>query len=209
MAAAHTYTGSGPDPLEGRVVRFQDLEGQGTPLMFIDSVLPGGARMNYSMVGDVASENPDYKIMVKGEHTFQVAIFMNAPGCGPRWHTHDYVEAFMPLSGRFRFSYGSDPEGYDEPEGEVVLDPWDFISLPAGTWRQFENVSEEMGWCFGVLEAHEVFTGVDPYWPESIKAAAQAKGLQADEKGKMIKPSNYEEIIRDLTARLPFQPRQT
>jgi quercetin dioxygenase-like cupin family protein len=199
--------GTGADPMEGRVVRFDDLKGHGTPLMFIDSVLPGGLRMNYSLVGDVASQNPDYEVMVKGQHGFQVAIFMNAPGCGPRWHTHDYVEAFMPLSGRFRFSYGHDREGYENPEGEVVLDPWDFISLPAGLWRQFENISDEPGWCFGVLEQHEVFTGVDPYWPESIQAAARERGLEADDKGRMIKPANYQELVDELTAKLPFSPR--
>jgi hypothetical protein len=66
------------DPLEGRVVRFNELDGHGTPLMFIDSVLPHGLRMNYALVGDVASENPDYEVLVKGDHTFQIAMFMNA-----------------------------------------------------------------------------------------------------------------------------------
>jgi quercetin dioxygenase-like cupin family protein len=203
----HTYKGTGPDPLDGRVVRFDALEGNGTPLMFIDSVLPTGLRMNYSLVGDVASENPDYRVMTRGDHTFQVAIFMNPPGCGPNWHTHDYVEAFMPLSGRFEFLYGADPEGADDPDGAVTLDPWDFISLPARTWRAFRNVSDEMAWCLGILEAHAVFEGVDPYWPESTKEAARAYGIEADAKGKMIKPDNYDELVRELSARLPFAPR--
>jgi quercetin dioxygenase-like cupin family protein len=200
--------GTTTDPLEGRVVRFGELDGKGTPLMFIDSVLPEGLRMNYSLVGDVASENPDYQVLTRGDHTFQVAIFMNAPGAGPRWHTHDYVEAFMPLSGRFRFTYGYDAEGAANPEGEVVIDPWDFISLPAKLWRQFENVSDEMGWCLGILESHQVFTGVDPYWPESTKVAARERGIEADENGKMIKPANYEQIVRDLADQLPFASRK-
>jgi quercetin dioxygenase-like cupin family protein len=195
------------DPLEGRVVRFNDLEGRGTPLMFIDSVLPHGLRMNYALVGDVASENPDYEVLVKGDHSFQVAIFMNAPGCGPTWHTHDYVEAFMPLSGRFRFTYGYDVDGAENPDGEVTLDPWDFISLPAGLWREFRNVSDEMGWVFGVIEAHKVFNGVDPYWSEATKREARERGVESDDKGRMIKPANYDEIVAELSKRLPFTPR--
>jgi quercetin dioxygenase-like cupin family protein len=175
--------------------------------MFIDSVLPKGLRMNYALVGDVASENPDYEVLVKGEHSFQVAIFMNAPGCGPTWHTHDYVEAFMPLSGRFRFIYSHDVGRHDDPDGEVTLEPWDFVSLPAGLWREFRNVSDEMGWVLGIIEAHRVFEGVDPYWSDETKRKARERGVESDEKGKMIKPPNYDELVAELSARLPFTPR--
>lgn len=199
--------GSKSDPLDGRIVRFNDLDGNGTPLMFIDSILPGHKRMNYSLVGDVASENPDYKVMCKGDHTFQAAIFQCAPGSGPAYHTHDYVEAFLPLSGTWRFYWGDNPETPDSPDHEAILDPWDFISIPAKTWRGFENTSDRQAWCFGILEAHQVYTGVDPYWPDVIKDDARKQGLQADENGKMIKPDNYEQLIRDLTAELPFEPR--
>src|SRR5689334_19392033 len=56
------------DPMEGRIVRFADLRQNGTPVMFIDSVLPGHYRMNYSVVGDTASENPDFRSMLAAPH---------------------------------------------------------------------------------------------------------------------------------------------
>ena len=52
------------DPMEGRIARFADLKHNGTPIMFIDSVLPGHYRMNFSVIGDTASENPDFKPMI-------------------------------------------------------------------------------------------------------------------------------------------------
>jgi hypothetical protein len=113
----------------------------------------------------------------------------------------------VPLSGRFRFIYSYDVERAADPEGEVTLEPWDFISLPAGLWREFRNVSDEMGWVLGIIETHNVFSGVDPYWSETTKREAREHGLESDERGRMIKPANYEELVAELSDRLPFTPR--
>ncbi len=37
-------------------------------------------------------------------------------GNGPAYHTHDYVEIFLPLEGKWRFYWGNDPDA--EPDGE-------------------------------------------------------------------------------------------
>ena len=190
------------EEMEKRVFRFKDIEGKGSPvgvpLMFIDSILPGHYRMNYAVIGDTASEDPEFKPMLEQPHKFQIGMFMCPPGNGPAWHTHDYIEMFMPLSGTFRFYYGSDPEGEEDPEGEITIGPWDMISLPAGLWRSFENAGEEDAWCFAVLEPHEAYAGKDPYWPDSIVEKAKEYGLEVDESGKMVKPENFDEL-RDKT----------
>ena len=33
-------------------------------------------------------------------------MFEAPPGNGPGWHTHDYVEMFVPLTGNWRFCWG-------------------------------------------------------------------------------------------------------
>lgn len=186
------------EEMHKRIVRFGDIEGKGSPvgvpLMFIDSILPGHYRMNYAVIGDTASEDPEFKPLLEQPHKFQVGIFMCPPGNGPAWHTHDYVEMFVPLSGRWRFYWGNDEDGADEPEGESVLGPWDMISLPPGLWRGFENTGEEDAWCFAVLESHEVYTDKDPYWPDWVVEQARERGLQVDASGKMIKPDNFDEL---------------
>lgn len=174
-----------------RIVRFRDLGPHGIPLMFIDSILPGHHRMNYALVGDTASENPEFKPLLTQPHQFQIGMVKAPPGNGPAWHTHDYVESFLPLSGRWRFYWGNTPEAID---GETVIDAWDFISLPPGLWRGFENIDSADAWLFAVLEPHSAFTGKDPYWPADIVARAREHGFEADQFGKMIKPSNYEEV---------------
>ena len=185
-----------------RVVRFSDYtEDKAVPLMFIDSFLPGHRRLNYAVIGDTASENPDYEVMIKQPHNFQIGMFKAMPdGNGPAWHNHDYVELFLPLEGKWRFMWSSDPE--NGPEGEVILEKWDLISLPAGVWRAFENISDQPAWCFAVLEQHDVFTSKDPDWAPSVIRKAKEHGFEADENGKMIKPPNYEELNAEMLKKM-------
>lgn len=181
--------------MAGRVMRFDELKHKGIPLMFIDSILPGHWRMNYAVVGDTASENPDYRAQraITDPHKFQIGMGWAPPGCGPHWHTHDYVELFFILEGQWRFVWGND-EDPENPDGEFILNKWDAISLPAGVWRRFEVSGDSIGWFFAVLESHQVFEGKDPYWPPKVVAEAEAAGFRADEAGKMVKPDGYEDM---------------
>jgi quercetin dioxygenase-like cupin family protein len=181
-----------------RVVRFSDYTKENAvPLMFIDSFLPGHRRLNYAVIGDTASENPDFKPLITEPHNFQIGMFKAMPhGNGPAYHTHDYIELFLPLEGKWRFYWGNDPDG--EPEGEIFLEKWDLISFPPGLWRGFENVSDEPAWCFAVQEAHNVFEGKDPYWSPRVIQAARENGFEADDQGRMIKPPNFKELNDQL-----------
>lgn len=189
-----------PDEMQKWVVRFTDLKTQGIPLMFIDSILPRHYRMNYAVVGDTASENPDFQPSLTQPHKFQIGMLNAPPGNGPAYHTHDYIEAFFVLSGKWRFYWGNDAE--TPPDGETFLDVWDLISLPPGLWRGFENIGAEPAWLLAVLEPHEVFAGKDPYWAPQITRQAALYGFQADERGQMIKPANYDELRQKVAAEL-------
>lgn len=178
------------------VIKFDDLKQHGIPIMFIDSVLPGHQRMNYALIGDTASENPDFKPMITSPHRFQLGMAMCPPGQGPGYHTHDYIECFLVLKGTFRFWYGADPDR--DPTDYVDLGEWDTISLPAGLWRRFENISDDPGWFYAVLESHDVFEGKDPYWAASVVEEAERRGLHADARGKMIRPDNFEALEREM-----------
>lgn len=188
------------EEMQKRIVRFSDLKRRGVPLMFIDSVLPKHYRMNYAVIGDTASENPEFTPYLTQPHKFQIGMVNAPPGCGPAYHTHDYIEMFIVLTGRWRYYWGNDPG--KEPEGEAILDQWDMISLPPGLWRGFENVSDEPAWLLAVLEPHGVFTGKDPYWSPQVVRQAEAYGFRADEKGKMIRPADYEEHRQRVEALL-------
>lgn len=189
--------------MQKRIMRFEEMkETHGIPLMFIDSILPGHHRMNYAVIGDTASEESEYNPVITEPHKFQIGMVKAPPGNGPAFHTHDYVEAFMPLSGKWRFYWANDPELADNPEGEAVLEPWDLISLPPKLWRGFENVSDGDAWILGILEEHTVFTSKDPYWAPQVIEQAKAHGFEADETGRMIRPDNFEELREQMRAQL-------
>lgn len=181
------------------IVRFDKLKTKAIPLMFIDSIIPGHQRLNYALIGDTASENDKFSPEITQPHGFQIGMVKAPKGNGPAFHSHDYIETFLPLTGKWRFYWGNSE---DEIEGETILEEWDMISLPPGLWRGFENISEEDSWLFAVLEQHKVFDGKDPYWaPEVVRKAAE-HGFHANEKGKMIKPDNFEELEKQMAEKL-------
>lgn len=186
-----------------RVMRFSELKDKGIPIMFIDSMLPGHERMNYAVIGDTASENPDYSIQraITDPHNYQIGMGWAPPGSGPAWHTHDYIESFFILSGPWDFYWGNedDPE---KSEGVLRLNEWDMISLPPGMWRRFEYVGDRIGWFFAILESHQVFEGKDPYWSPVVEQQAADNGYQADERGKMVHPEDYEDQKTQQTEKL-------
>jgi quercetin dioxygenase-like cupin family protein len=179
-----------------RVVRFKELKvTEGVPFMYIDSILNRHYRVNYSVIGATASENLEFKPFLTQPHKFQIGIVKAPQFCGPAYHTHDYIESFMPLTGKWRFYFGNNP---DEIDGETIIEPGDYISLPAGLWRGFENLTEKEGWIFAATEDHPVFEAKDPYWPQAIIEEAKKAGIESDAKGRLIKPDNFEEMERNL-----------
>ena len=188
------------DPMAGRIARWSEVQRNGVPVMFIDSVLPGHYRMNYSVIGDTASENPDYAPAITTPHKFQIGMFEAPPGNGPGWHTHTYVEMFVPLTGTWKFTYGDNPDDPDGDVTEVLLGPWDVISFPAGLWRRFENASDANAVGFAVLDPHDAFLEKDPIWPQWLVKDAAARGLAADASGRMVKPENFAAIEDEVRA---------
>jgi quercetin dioxygenase-like cupin family protein len=187
------------------IVRFDELKQRGIPLMFIDSILPGHQRMNYAVIGDTASENPEFEPAISVPHKFQIGMGFAAPGNGPAFHTHDYVEMFLILKGKWRFYWGNTP---DKVEGEAILRKWDMITLPPGLYRGFEVAGKKVGWFFAVLDPHPVFLSKDPYWAPEVERLAAEHGFRADATGKMVKPDDYQErreaMRRQLEALEPW-----
>ena len=82
----------------------------------------------------------------------------------------------MPLSGRWSIFWG--PQG----EKEVILEPYDVISVPLHVMRGFRNVGTQTAMMLAVVGGH------DPGrvgWPASMQAAARAAGLVLDNDGNL------------------------
>lgn len=159
------------DPLAGRIARFTDLEPNSA--LFVDTALPGYARMIWSIVGQNVGEDRASQPPIPADG-FHVAVIAAEPGNGSALHTHTTVEVFMPLTGTWSLFYG------DDGALDVALGQWDVCSVPAGVWRGFRNVGE------GIAHLLVLVGGTDAgrlTWAPDILEQAERQGATLDEQG--------------------------
>jgi quercetin dioxygenase-like cupin family protein len=77
---------------------------------------------------------------VKGAPGLTVTLAECPPGDSAGLHKHTAsVENFFCVQGRFEITWG------EEGQFSTLLEPLDFISVPAGVYRDFRNVGNELG----------------------------------------------------------------
>jgi mannose-6-phosphate isomerase-like protein (cupin superfamily) len=163
------------DPLDGRVWRFGETEPN--PALFIDTVLPGGARRIWSVIGQNVGEDRDIRPPIPPED-FHLALVEAEPGNGSHLHTHTTAEVFVPLSGRWALPYSTAADG---EVFEVELGPWDVCSVPAGVWRGFRNAGEQKSHLLVIIGGTDA--GRLVWAPDVLEASARA--------GKTLDPAGY------------------
>jgi mannose-6-phosphate isomerase-like protein (cupin superfamily) len=101
---------------------------------------------------------------------FGVSFICARPGNGVLMHTHDTVETFMVMKGRWKIEW----EGAAGVEG-VTLGPLDFIACPVGVQRRFECLEAPAGGDEGLLLG--MIAGDSPaaeISPEGVRALVDA-----------------------------------
>jgi len=133
------------------LVRFADLERQETG--FPDMLLPEGRRVLRNVIGNQDSPFDDHAPAAIShlKAGIVVAYISAEPGKGVSMHTHDTVETFIAIKGRWRVEWQLDT-GLDA----VVLGPQDVIACPVGVHRRFECVESALGEAEGLLLAVNV-----------------------------------------------------
>lgn len=77
---------------------------------------------------------------VKGAPGLTITLAECPPGDSAGLHKHtSAVENFFCVQGVFEITWG------DEGQFSTVLNPLDFISVPAGVYRDFKNVGQDLG----------------------------------------------------------------
>ena len=153
------------------VARFK--EQKSTAKSFIDTRIPGHERDIFSIIGAGVLEDPDLHPPIPAQD-FHLSIVKCEPGKGAAMHSHLTQEVFMPLSGRWSIHWG--PKGAKE----VILEPYDVVSVPTHVMRGFRNVGDRTALLLAIVG------GNDPGkvgWPEEMKAMARATGFELTEEG--------------------------
>ncbi len=160
--------------MEQHVARFKDQKSSSKA--FIDTYLPGHERDIFSIIGGGVTEDPEMNPPISAEE-FHLAMIRAEPGKGAALHSHLTQEVFMPLSGRWSIFWG--PEG----DKQVILEPYDVVSVPIHVMRGFRNAGDETAMMLAVVGGH------DPGrvgWPESTMAMAREAGLVLADDGNLL-----------------------
>ena len=142
-----------------RVAHFKELKPLDYKAMGMGYV-PQGME-GFSLIGQVAKAITP---TITGEHGFTVGLAKVSPGKGSPPHSHTTVEVFVPLSGKWVFTWGA--KGNEE---EVILEAWDTISFPQGVMHGFRNLSDQDAYFLAILGGPEV--GEITYAPEVLEKA--------------------------------------
>lgn len=162
-----------------RTVRFKTLksyqqqhEAEGIPDAAFDTV---AARRVYPIMVPEDYAGRSQMAPFKGVPGLALTIAECPPGNGAGLHAHEQsVENFFCLDGRFEIRWG------DAGEHATVLEPLDFISIPAGVCRSFKNLGRETArllviiQILGAEQADRVH-----YAPQVGDAIAKAHGAAA------------------------------
>ena len=171
MVARREYSDT---EIQARIARFDEMK----PLdqTFLDSRLAGNAKDVYSVVGANVQQDPTVKPAISPEG-FNVAYAGCEPGNGAGLHDHETVETFIPLSSKWRITWG------EAGEHETILDRWDCFAVPAGLMRAFENVGDSYGVLLSITDGTHAGKIT---WADTVKAAAEKTGLIEGADGNLI-----------------------
>jgi mannose-6-phosphate isomerase-like protein (cupin superfamily) len=162
--------------MEQHVARFKQQKS--TSKAFIDTRIPGHEREIFSIIGASTMEDPDVRPSIPAQE-FHLVIVKADAGKGAALHSHLTQEVFMPLTSRWAIFWG--PEGTKE----VVLDPYDVISVPIHVMRGFRNAGDGPGLLLAMVG------GNDPGkvgWPDKMKELARNAGFE------LMPDGNFREI---------------
>ena len=163
------------EEMKRRVAVFSELEPSRMPL--IDAVLPQFKREIFTIIGGGVLEDPAVRPPITAVEGFHLSIVRAGPGKGTGLHNHRTVEVFMPLTGRWSVQWN------DGGQSQLVLGPYDVVSVPVGVMRGFRNESDEEALLLVVVG------GTDPGqvdWTSSVLAAAAAQGYERDAAGQIV-----------------------
>jgi mannose-6-phosphate isomerase-like protein (cupin superfamily) len=158
-----------PSAMESeRVGRYKKLKSSAKA--FIDTRLPNGEREILTVIGRGVIEDADLAPPIKDNRDFNVAYIRAKHGCGATLHIHETNEVFIPMKG----AWGVYWQNKDGSRHEVVLDPYDTVSVPIGVSRGFRYLGKGIGLMMAIVG------GTDPgrvHWPQETVVEAKKHGF--------------------------------
>jgi len=158
-----------PAFMEGkRVGRYKKL--RSSAKAFIDTRLPNGERDILNVIGRGVVEDAELKAPIQDNKDFNVAYIRAKHGCGATLHIHETNEVFIPMIGEWGIYW----QNRNGKRHEVVLKPYDTVSVPIGLSRGFRYLGKGEGLMLAIVG------GTDPgrvHWPKETIEEAKKHGF--------------------------------
>ena len=182
-----------PEEMEKRIARFADMVPYKDTMNTAHDIPPEAMQLMSSdkvfpLMGPADWEGRSKSAAVKGAPGLTVTIAECPPGDSSGLHKHtNTVENFFCVEGTFEILWGANAEH------KITLNPLDFISIPAGVYREFRNAGDVLGRLFVAIQSppgenrdtvvHAAATGdfIEKRWGPSTRAAMAGIGVKFGE----------------------------
>ena len=150
-------------------------------MAFLDTKIPGHERDIYNVIGGGVTEDASLTPAITAVDSFNITYVGAEPGKGAALHSHTTVEVFISMSGRWSVFWG------DDGENEVILEPWDVVSVPTEVMRGFRNVGDGHGYLMAILGGTDAGRVA---WAQRVLDEAAETGLSLDPEGNVIEAAD-------------------
>jgi quercetin dioxygenase-like cupin family protein len=160
------------EEMRERLAKPEDLVWSDAP--FLDSALPGGGAQLALVVGYGITQNRFQKPRLADPHGLSLAWLRAQPGQGVHSHRIQESQALLVKSGRLKVTLNR------ESPVSTEIGAYDVLSVPPGSWREFEAVGDEPVQ-FVVLTEGDGRVYLE--WAPEVVADARAKDVAVDPNG--------------------------
>jgi len=155
----------------------------------LDTYIPRCTRLTQLHFGNIVS-NPHAPMAFKEKMGYNMTYNLVPPSHGNALHMHRSIEIFVALDGRWEIAWGM------EGEHTVVLQPWDFVVVPARVCHSYKNIEEQTAQnIMTILPGKSWIT-----WAPNVVAEARKNGAECDENGVLLKYAHLVSSTKGLAS---------
>jgi len=155
----------------------------------LDTFIPRCRRLTQLHFGAIVS-NPHAPMAFREKMGYNMTYNMVPPGHGNALHMHRAIEIFVALDGKWEIAWGM------EGEHTVVLEPWDFVCVPARVCHSYKNIEEQTAQNIMTILPGKSWIA----WAPGVVTEARENGAECDDNGVMLKYAHLVAPTADLAA---------
>lgn len=142
----------------------------------LDTYIPQCRRLTQLHFGHIVS-NPHAPMAFSEKVGYNMTYNLVPPGNGNALHMHKSIEIFVALDGKWEIAWGM------KGEHTVVLQPWDFVVVPARVCHSYKNIEEQTAQNIMTILPGKSWIA----WAPDVVDAARSHGAECDDNGQLLK----------------------